>query len=141
MTSSDPTGPGGNPTDVPTPAEVFAVPEALPPTAVPEPHLELADLVAAAAMAVDGVAGLHTGMFGEVATYLPGRRVDGIRIATEVTEVHLVLVWGAPVLATADAVRAAVQPLVTTRVDVAVQDVVDPSAGSAALSSSSKEIS
>ncbi len=141
MIPSDPTGTDGSLADLPTPAEVFGLPEALPPTAGPEPHLDLADLVAAAALAVDGVAGLHTGMFGEVATYLPGRRVDGIRIATEVTEVHLVLVWGAPVLATADAVRAAVQPLVTTRVDITVQDVVDPSAGSAARSSSSKEIS
>lgn len=104
-----------------------------------EPAPEIADLVAAAALAVDGVADLHTGTFGEVATYLPGRRVGGVRIAADVTEVHLVLRWGAPVLATADAVRIAVQPLVGTRVDVAVQDVVDPSAGKAYQSSSSKE--
>jgi len=103
------------------------------------PVPETADLVAAAALAVDGVADLHTGTFGEVATYLPGRRVSGVRITADVTEVHLVLRWGAPVLATADAVRVAVQPLVATPVDIAVQDVVDPSADQPGQPSSSKE--
>lgn len=103
------------------------------------PVPETADLVAAAALAVDGVADLHTGTFGEVATHLPGRRVSGVRITADVTEVHLVLQWGAPVLATADAVRVAVQPLVGTPVDIAVQDVVDPSVGKTGQSSSSKE--
>ena len=41
---------------------------------------EPADVVAAAVRSVPGVAGLHAGMFGEVGTYLPGRRVAGIRI-------------------------------------------------------------
>lgn len=94
-----------------------------------QPAAELADLVAAAARGVPGVADLHTGAFGEVATYLPGRRVDGVRLRDDVTEVHLVLRWGAPVLATADAVRATIVALVPGRVDVAVQDVVDPDAG------------
>ena len=89
---------------------------------------ELADLVAEAARAVTGVADLHTGTFGEVATYLPGRRVNGVRIRPDVTEVHVVLLWGTPVLAAADAVRAAVSPLVHTPVDVSVEDVIDPRA-------------
>lgn len=90
---------------------------------------EVADAVAAAVRAVPGVADLHTGTFGEVATYLPGRRVNGVRLRPEVTEVHVVLTWGVPVLAAADAVRGAVSPLVATRVDVTVEDVVDPRAG------------
>jgi hypothetical protein len=106
-----------------------------------DPTIEPADRVAAAAMAVDGVAGMHPGTFGEVATYLPGRRVYGVRITEDLTEVHLVLRWGAPVLATADAVRRVVAPLVGTAVDIAIQDVVDPSAGAPASSSSSKETS
>ena len=92
-------------------------------------HADLADAVAAAVRAVPGVAALHTGSFGEVATYLPGRRVPGIRLLEDRTEVHVVLTWGVPVLATADAVRAAVRPLVHTTVDVTVEDVVDPQAG------------
>jgi len=86
----------------------------------------LADEVAAAALAVPGVVALHTGMFGEVATYLAGRRVDGVQLRPDSCAVHLVLAWGAPVLATADRVRAVVGPLVGTPVDVSVEDVVGP---------------
>lgn len=88
----------------------------------------LADTVAAAVLAVPGVVALHMGTFGEVATYLPGRSVIGIRIRDEEIEVHVVLEWGSPVLATADAIRAVVVPLVARRVDVVIQDVVDSAA-------------
>ena len=87
----------------------------------------LADEVAAAVRAVPGVVGLHTGTFGEVATYLAGRRVDGVQLRPDGCSVHLVLAWGAPVLATADLVRAAVAPLVGVPVDVSVEDVLAPS--------------
>lgn len=89
---------------------------------------ELADRVAAAIVAVPGVARMHSGTFGEVATYLPGRKVVGVRLRDDVTEVHVALVWGVDVMATADAVRAAVQPVTGTPVDVCVQDVL-PEAG------------
>ena len=88
---------------------------------------DLADRVAAAVRNVPGVADLHTGAFGEVATHLPGRRVGGVQIRADHCAVHVVLYWGAPVLATADQVRAAVTALVDTRVDVTIEDVVtDP---------------
>ena len=86
----------------------------------------LADAVAAAARSVPGVADLHTGAFGEVATYLPRRRVNGVRLRDDVTEIHVVLSWGSPLLQTADRVRAAVSGLVTTPVEVTVEDVVGP---------------
>ncbi len=75
------------------------------------------------------VADLHGGSYGQVASYLPGRSVTGVRIRPEVTDIHVVLLWGAPVLATAEQVRAAVLPLVvglSARVDVTVDDVIDP---------------
>lgn len=84
----------------------------------------LADRVAAAVRAVPGVADLHAGRFGEVATYLPGRRVDGVRLRPQTCEVHVVLWWGAAVLATADLVRQAARALTGTQVDVTVEDVV-----------------
>lgn len=88
------------------------------------PGLEqIADSVAAAALSVPGVTDLHSGAFGEVATYLPGRRVTGVRLAEDVTEVHIAVAMGAPVLSTAAAVRAVVTPLVATRVDVFIEDV------------------
>lgn len=86
---------------------------------------DLADAIAAAVLAVPGVVDLHTGTFGEVATYLPGRRVNGVRVRGDGIEVHLVLRFGAPVLDTAEAVRHAVQALTPGPVDVAVQDVVE----------------
>lgn len=84
---------------------------------------ERADLVAAAARSVPGVTSLHAGAFGEVGTYLPGRRVVGVRLRDQLTEVHVVVAMGSPVLTTAEAVRQAVGPLVSTAVDVYVEDV------------------
>lgn len=85
---------------------------------------EQADRIAAAVLAVPGVAGLHAGMFGEVATYLPGRRVTGVRVASDVVEVHVSVVIDAPIPATAGAIRRAVAPLSPLPVNVTVEDVV-----------------
>jgi len=97
------------------------------PRAAPQPPgVELADQVAAAVLAVRGVTGLHGGMFGETATYLPGRRVPGVRLTEDVTDIHLTLTYGAPVFATAQQVRTAVAALVPGPVNVTVEDVTSP---------------
>ena len=83
----------------------------------------VADLVAAATLTVPGVTGLHAGSFGEVATYLPGRRVAGVRLGAERTEVHIAVAMGSPLLDVAAVVRDAVSPLVSTPVEVVVEDV------------------
>ena len=88
---------------------------------------ELADLVAEAVTRVPGVAGLHAGTFGEAATYLPGRRVNGVRLREDITEVHVTLVYGVPVLEAAERIRSAVAPLVATVVEVSVEDIVPAS--------------
>ncbi|OBB68799.1 Asp23/Gls24 family envelope stress response protein [Mycolicibacterium monacense] len=82
-----------------------------------------ADVVAAAVKAVPGVAGLHGGMFGEVGTYLPGRRITGVRMADGVTEVHVVLQFGSTVRDTAARIRDVVTAAVGGIVDVYVEDV------------------
>jgi len=87
--------------------------------------LEIADLIEQAVLKVPGVSALHGGSFGEVATYLPGRRVSGIRVRDDVSEVHVVIAWGTPVLATASAVRRAVHVLVGTPVNVTIEDIID----------------
>lgn len=87
---------------------------------------EVADLVAAAARAVPGVHDLHAGSVGEVATYLPGRRVNGVRMREPGCSVHVVLDWDRPILETTDAVRAAVRPFVSGPVDVTVEDIYLP---------------
>lgn len=81
--------------------------------------------VANVVLATDGVAGLHGGMFGEVATYLPGRRQIGIKLLDPGAEIHLTLHTGAPIGATAAIVRDRVVPLVGSPVNVTVEDLVD----------------
>ncbi|MFM6850033.1 MAG: hypothetical protein ACKOVB_13130 [Terrabacter sp.] len=87
---------------------------------------ETADAVKAAVLAVPGVVGLHGGAFGEVATYFPGRTVQGVRVRPESTAVHLVLAWNAPAQATAALVREAVTSITRTPVDIVVADVAEP---------------
>lgn len=87
---------------------------------------EPAEAVAAAVRAVPGVLDLHGGLLSEVATYLPGRMVRGVRLREPGAEVHVVLAWGAPLEETSAAVRAAAAGVVGLPVDVWVQDVRDP---------------
>lgn len=65
------------------------------------------EVVAAAALGCPLVANLTGGRFGEVATYLPGRRILGIRSVDGEIEIHVVARWGGPLPEVADAVRAA----------------------------------
>ncbi len=70
------------------------------------------------------MAGLHGGAFGEVATYLPGRRVRGVRVADTAVEVHVVGRYPATVAEIAVEVRAAVATVAGARpVDVTIADL------------------
>ncbi|MGA9870317.1 MAG: hypothetical protein WBQ44_04100 [Rhodococcus sp. (in: high G+C Gram-positive bacteria)] len=91
-------------------------------------QVELADTVAAAAVSVSGVAGLHGGEFGEIATYLPGRKVVGIRIDDQLCEVHISAEYPTDLGGVAAGVRAAVQPLMPVPVAVTIEDVVETGA-------------
>ncbi|MGU3432961.1 Asp23/Gls24 family envelope stress response protein [Actinomycetes bacterium M1A6_2h] len=92
------------------------------------PIAEQADAIAAATLAVDGVAALHGGMFGEVGTYLPGRRVDGVRVDASGVDVHVSVTPGASVPKTARAVKQAVADgMGSTPVTVTVEDVLPTS--------------
>lgn len=123
------TGPDEAP--VPTPLEV--APDVAPidlvePLVVvigdvaPEP-LTPAEAVAAAVLAVPGVVRLHGGRFGELGTYLPGRRVTGVRIDDEGTEVHLVVSDLVPVPQTAARVQRVVSAIAPRPVRVHVEDI------------------
>ncbi|MDQ3615773.1 MAG: Asp23/Gls24 family envelope stress response protein [Actinomycetota bacterium] len=105
----------------------YVSPLPVPATVPAEPQpVDPADVVVAAVTGVDGVAAMHAGMFGEVATYLPGRKVVGVQIRREVTNVDVVLDWGVSVPATAERVREVVEALVGTPVHVTVQDITEP---------------
>ncbi|WP_211247827.1 hypothetical protein [Cryptosporangium arvum] len=82
-----------------------------------------ADDLAVLVRAVPGVVRLHPGRFGEVATYLPGRRVTGIKLGDHRVEVHVVLAVDAPIRRTAQLIHDAVTPLVARPVHVFVEDV------------------
>lgn len=86
------------------------------------------DAVAAAVRGCPGVDDLCAGS-GAVATYLPGRRVTGVRVASD----HVLVVvrgrWGVPVAELARQVRSAVAGLAAPRrVDIIVADLADAAA-------------
>jgi hypothetical protein len=116
------TDPGATAGTTPLPAPVPAAP--------PPPERDLAERVAAAVRAVPTVHDLHGGVFGEVATYLPGRRVGGVKLTERGCEIHLAAVASVPLADTVAAVRAAVAPLVDGPVDIVVEDVVAAAGGS-----------
>ncbi|NNG38520.1 hypothetical protein HJ588_04420 [Flexivirga sp. ID2601S] len=92
----------------------------------PDTTRDLSELIAARVEDVRGVQGLHGGAFGQVGTYLPGRRVTGIRRSEHGWDIHVVLAAGAPIAATADAVRDAARAAgAQGPVDVAVEDIAD----------------
>ena len=93
----------------------------------------LADDLAAAALASPDVVALSGGLQGEVATYLPGRRVTGVRVRDAVVDVHVVARYGPPMDEIGAQVRAALTPWVGDRtVAVTIDDLaVDQGTGSA----------
>ena len=83
-----------------------------------------AEAVAAAVAACPGVVRLATGFPVEVATYLPGRRVHGVRLGDGVVEVHIVALTGEVLPDVAEEVRRAVATVVPGQtVDVFVDDL------------------
>ena len=87
-----------------------------------------AERVAEAVSRVPTVARLSAGSTGaEVATYLPGRRVRGVRVADGTVEVHVVARWPAVLPEVGEAVRSAAAPLVGGRaVEVVIEDLDVP---------------
>jgi hypothetical protein len=110
---------------VPVPVAVAAAATAAEPWtgAVIEPVPTTADDIAALVLAVPDVTRLHAGRFGEVATYLPGRRITGIKLGDDLIEVHVVVAGQVPVRVTAQLIHAAVATVVATPVHVFVEDV------------------
>ena len=83
--------------------------------------------IAAAALGVPGVIGLHGGQFGEVATYLPGERITGVVLTADSGEVHVVTDLSRNVRAVAEDVRAVAETIAGRPIVVTVEDVVVPS--------------
>jgi uncharacterized alkaline shock family protein YloU len=94
---------------------------AVAPLSVIEAEVEA---VAAAVRSCAAVVDLAGGDFGEVATYLPGRRITGVRVTDDRIDVHLVGRYGVPIPALAAEVRTALTHLARGRaVDIRVEDL------------------
>ena len=92
------------------------------------------DTVAAAVQACPGVSGLDGGRFGEVASYLPGRRVPGVVVRKDSVLVQIRARWGVPAADLLSQVTAVVTPLIGARlVEVVVADIDDPPAPGSCL--------
>ena len=86
--------------------------------------LTVADRVAAAVVSCPGVARLASGGLVPVATYLRGRRVDGVRLGDGRVLVAVVARYPVPIPQVAAEIRAAVGGIVAGQpVDVHVSDV------------------
>jgi hypothetical protein len=106
--------------------------EAVTVTEVPDPggsSISLAEQVAAVVAAHPAVAGLHGGIYGAVATYLPGRKLIGVHIGEgdEPVELGVVLRLDRPIPEVVRALRQEVSRMCGgTAVDITVADVAVP---------------
>jgi len=86
-----------------------------------------AEAIAATVRTCPSVVDLAGGPFGEVATYLPGQRITGIRVSEDRIAVHLVGRYGTPIPVLAAEIRAAVTFLARGRpIDIRVEDLRVP---------------
>jgi hypothetical protein len=87
------------------------------------------DAVAAAVAGCAGVAALDGGPFGEVASYLPGRKVAGVVVGNCRVTVQVRSRWGIPAADLAAGITAVLTSLTGRRpVDVVIADIDDPPA-------------
>lgn len=85
------------------------------------------DAVATAVRGCPGVLDLHEGPPQLIATYLPGRRIEGVRIDRRAVAVQVRARWGVPVSDLSAQIRAALRPLAAgRRIDIVWADVADP---------------
>lgn len=95
------------------------------------PHPELidgvnVDAVAAAVRGCPGVDDLDAGALGSVSSYLPGRKVPGVRVGTDEVTIQVRGRWAVPVPELARQIRSALATLVGDRmIDIVVADVAD----------------
>ena len=82
-----------------------------------------AERIADAVLALPGVVDLHSGLFGEVATYLPGRRVTGIAVRDEDGEVHIIVDLSHDLQAVAASARETAESITGLPFTVVVEDV------------------
>lgn len=87
------------------------------------------DAVAAAVQGCRGVSGLYGGRFGEIGSYLPGRRVAGVQVSSHALTVQVRSRWDVPVADLSAQIRAALVGVVgDRRISIVIADIDDPPA-------------
>jgi hypothetical protein len=87
------------------------------------------EAIARSVEACPAVASLSSGAVGLAVSYLPGKRVEGVRVSDERVEVHVVARWGATVQVVDREVRTATSSMTLGRqLDVVIEDVDVPAA-------------
>lgn len=85
------------------------------------------DRIQTAVLSVPAVVALHGGAYEEIATYLPSRRIAGIRADTEHVEVHVMTRYGTPLVLIGAQIREALHPVLGERtLTIAVDDILLP---------------
>ncbi|GAA1907873.1 hypothetical protein [Lapillicoccus jejuensis] len=79
---------------------------------------DLAERLRDLALGVPGVVSLYPGTFGEIATYLPSRRVAGIRVLPDAVHIHVCAVKGVRTGQVADSIADRLEPEAQRRVIV-----------------------
>ncbi|MDL9943989.1 hypothetical protein QSJ19_00025 [Gordonia sp. ABSL11-1] len=72
---------------------------------------------------VPGVTGLYGGVFGEIATYLPGGRISGVVLADDACDIHIIVDVDHDIRQVAADVRAVAQRLTGLPTTVTVEDI------------------
>ncbi|GGC75203.1 Asp23/Gls24 family envelope stress response protein [Hoyosella rhizosphaerae] len=80
--------------------------------------------VARTVLDVNGVADLHGGTFGTLATYLPGEKVVGVKIDDTGIDIHVSLHTGSQIHSVADNIRAAVSRIEDGPISITIEDLV-----------------
>jgi hypothetical protein len=82
------------------------------------------DAVHAAIAGCPGVSSVGSGTVASLTTYLPGRRVAGIRVGPDTLEVEIVALWGTTAHELDTHIRQVLAPLVSDhRIDITVADI------------------
>jgi hypothetical protein len=85
------------------------------------------DAVAAVVRGCAGVSALVGGRFGEVVSYLPGRKVTGVLVRDGRVRIQVRSRWGIPAADLGVLIRVMVAPLTGYRpIDVVIADIDDP---------------
>lgn len=85
------------------------------------------EMIAALVRRCAGVSALDGGPYGEIATYLPGRKVAGVVIGDGQVTVQVRAAWGVPAPELAALITRVASPLAGHRlINVVIADIDDP---------------